>query len=75
MKRAPAPKTDLHAKDKTATAGVDLGSSYGDEVENDPSSAEKARRMADGEDEDEYGSSDEDIDDEAQLEEGELNEA
>lgn len=73
MKRAPARESDLNRPQNPNHAGaLDLGSSYGDEVAEDPSSAEKARNI--NGDEDEYGSS-EDLEDEALLEEGELNEA
>ena len=76
MKRAPARESDLNRpKNPNHGGALDLGSSYGDEVADydEPSSTEKARKV-NGEEE-EYGSSEDDLEDEALLEEGELNEA
>lgn len=78
LKRAPANQPNLHGGRPTAAHGkfqaqdLDLGSSYGEEVAEDPSSAEKVR--AGYSEEDKYGSSD-DLDDEGELEENELNSA
>lgn len=80
LKRAPAKEPDLHSKrpnanqEKFATGALDLGSSYGEEVADDPSSAEKERAARNRQGLDEYGSSDE-LDEEGEMEEGELNSA
>jgi len=81
LKRAPAREPDLHsgrpaaAHGKFTAGALDLGSSYGEEVAEDPSSAEKHMRVRQGmEEDDDYGSSDE-LDEEGELEEGELNSA